>query len=282
MSAGTTVKDLLQQAEQDLRALDSARLDAEILLCNVTGFDRSRLYAYPEEIVPEHKVNAYMTLVNERISGQPVAYLTGTREFWSIEFSVNQHTLIPRPETECLVEAALEHIPPDKSWRIADLGTGCGTIAIAIAKERPDCQIMAADISHDALMVAVTNAGKLRINNVSFVKSDWYSGLAGPFELIISNPPYVREDDKHLSQAEVRHEPMLALSGGIDGLQAIRQIISRAPAYLTPGGRLFIEHGYDQGETVRSILAGHQFSEIGTRTDYAGHERVSYGRVFHG
>jgi len=281
MIASATVKDLLQEAEQELRLFDSARLDAEILLCNVTGFDRSRLYAYPEETIPTDKASAYKALVNERNTGQPVAYLTGTKEFWSIELHVNQHTLIPRPETECLVEAALEHIPSNESWRIADLGTGCGAIAIAIALERPKCQITATDISHDALVIAESNAKWFGLEQILFIKSDWYSEVKDSFDLIISNPPYVRANDEHLFHGDVRHEPKLALSGGCDGLQAIRQIVRAAPAYLTQGGWLFVEHGYNQREAVRSIFAGHRFSDTGTQADYAGHERVSYGRFFH-
>ncbi len=281
MMASATVKDLLQEAEQELRLFDSARLDAEILLCNVTGFDRCRLYTCPEETIPTDKASAYKALVNERNTGQPIAYLTGTKEFWSIELHVNQHTLIPRPETECLVEVALEHIPLNKSWQIADLGTGCGAIAIAIAKERTECQITATDISHDALVIAKSNARQLGLEHILFIKSDWYSEIKDTFDLIISNPPYVREDDEHLFHGDIRHEPMLALSGGNDGLQSLRQIIRTAPACLTQGGWLFVEHGYNQGEDVRSIFAEHRFSDIRTRADYAGHERVSYGRFFH-
>src|SRR5690606_36104570 len=176
--------------------------------------------------------------------GKPVAYLTGTREFWSMEFQVNEHTLIPRPETECLVETVLKLVPDNANLDVADLGTGSGAIAIAIASERPHCRIVATDICDRALAIAVKNATRLDVNNIQFVKSDWYTNLQGSFDIIVSNPPYIRNDDAHLHGDGVAHESMLALRGGVDGLDAIRNIISNAVRYLNKGGWLVIEHGY--------------------------------------
>lgn len=278
MTTALTIRELLHEAESKLHNSDSARLDAEILLCNVLDVDRGKLRSSPENIIPLNAVNLYRSLVQERQQGKPVAYLTGTKEFWSLEFHVNEHSLIPRPETECLVEAALKLIPENAEHNIADLGTGCGAIAIAIASERPRCRITATDICEHALAVAAANASRLTVNNINFVISDWYAGLQDMFDIIVSNPPYIRDDDEHLQGDGVAHEPGSALCGGEDGLDAIRNIISNASRYLNPDGWLLIEHGYDQAQAVRSLFEKFHFTDIQTNPDYAGVERVTFGK----
>lgn len=275
-----TIKELLYEAENKLTNSCNARLDAEVLLCNVMKFDRGRLYSSPETIIPDNEVSLYRALVKDRQQGRPIAYLTGTREFWSLEFQVNEHTLVPRPETECLVETALEHIPANVKLDIVDLGTGSGAIAIAIASERPCCAITATDNCEQALAVAAANAGRLAVNNVKFVKSDWYANLQGSFDMIVSNPPYIRNDDKHLHGDGVAHEPVLALRGGVDGLDAIRQIISNAGRYLNKGGWLVIEHGFDQAQAVQSIMEKYHFANIKTERDYGDVDRVTMGMQY--
>jgi release factor glutamine methyltransferase len=279
--SGLTVKKLLQDAERQLRSFETARLDAEILFCHSTGLDRSAMYSHPEKIISNDLVLTFKALIDRRLAGQPIAYITVKKEFWSIELHVDQNTLIPRPETESLIDAALDHIPSNQLLHIADLGTGCGCIAIAIATERPACHITATDISVDALWVAQTNAQKLGINNISFIKSDWYSAIQDSFDLIISNPPYIRDGDKHLNQGDVLHEPRIALSGGYDGFQSINQIVSASPDYIKQNGWLLIEHGYDQGEFSRLLFDEYQFTDIETRYDYDGHERLTCGRYLH-
>jgi release factor glutamine methyltransferase len=281
MNAALTIREMLQEAKSKLHNSGSARLDAEVLLCNVLEVDRNKLYSAPETIIPANAVSLYRSLVQDRKQGRPVAYLTGTREFWSLEFQVNEHTLVPRPETERLVETALEHIPANVKLAIADLGTGSGAIAIAIARERPCCAITATDICERALAVAAANAGRLAVNNVKFVKSDWYANLQGSFDIIVSNPPYIRNDDEHLQGEGVAYEPGTALCGGVDGLDAIRSIISNATRYLKPDGRLFIEHGYDQAQAVRSLFEKFHFTDIQSKLDYASVERVTSGKRQH-
>jgi len=278
MNPALTIKDLLYEAENKLTNSGSARLDAEVLLCNVMDFDRSKLYSSSGSFVTTDSVNQYRSLIQERQSGKPVAYLTGTREFWSMEFEVNEHTLIPRPETECLVETALKLIPDNANLDIADLGTGSGAILIAIASERPRCKIIATDICDHALAVAVKNTVRLGVNNIQFIKSDWYANMEGSFDVIVSNPPYIRNDDEHLHGDGITYEPEPALCGGVDGLDAIRNIISNAGRYLNKGGWLVIEHGFDQAQAVRSLLKNNGFINIKTRRDYAGVDRVTMGK----
>ena len=272
------IAELLQHAEQQMHAFDTAKLDAELLLCHVTKLERSTLYAHPEQILSREVIHAYHALTEQRLAEQPIAYLIGKKEFWSLEFKINEHTLIPRPETECLVEETLKHIPINEKYRIADLGTGCGAIAISIAKERPQSQITAVDISLDALNVAKENASRLGIKNISFVQSDWYEMLNDRFDLIVSNPPYIKEDDEHLTQGGIQHEPRLALASGHNGLNAIEHIVKGAPERLRNEAWLLLEHGYDQGNEVRVLLNKHRFSDADTKKDYSGQERVSFGK----
>jgi release factor glutamine methyltransferase len=278
MNTAQTIRELLHEAETILHNSDSARLDAEILLCNVLDVERNKLYSSPGNTISLSELNLYSTLVQNRQQGKPVAYLTGIKEFWSHEFQVNKHTLIPRPETECLVETALELIPENAKLDIADLGTGSGAIAIAIASERPCCAITATDICEHALDVAAANAGHLSVNNISFLESDWYASLQNSFDIIVSNPPYIKNDDTHLQADGIAYEPETALCGGEDGLDAIRSIISSATRYLNTDGWLLIEHGYDQAQAVRSLFERFQFTDIYTCPDYAGIERVTCGK----
>jgi release factor glutamine methyltransferase len=229
--------------------------------------------------VSEDVVKNFRLLLNKRMDHYPVAYLTGSKEFWSLELTVNQHTLIPRPETECLVETVLEYIPGAQRKEILDLGTGSGAIAIAIASERPACDVLAVDVSREALMVASGNALAHNIKNVQFVQSDWFSALAGrQFDLIISNPPYVESADTGFSQGEIRHEPRLALDGGKYGMHAISHLIPAATHFLVPGGRLVLEHGHQQAREIRQVFIDNRYREIYSGKDYAGLDRLSFAQ----
>jgi release factor glutamine methyltransferase len=220
----------------------------------------------------------YRDLVARRAEGEPVAYLTGTREFWSLSLEVTRETLIPRPETEHLVEAALALIPDGEALTIADLGTGSGAVAAAIASERSTCRVIATDISAQALEVAARNMNRLGIGNVGLRQGDWCDALGGErFALIVSNPPYVASADSHLASGDVRFEPPLALRAGGDGLDAIRRIAACAAAHLLPGAALALEHGHDQGPAVQDLFHQHGYRNVRARKDLAGNERVVVG-----
>lgn len=273
------VRDLLAEAEQCLQAIESARLDAEILLANSMQTDRSSLYAYPQRKVSEDVVKNFRLFLHKRMDHYPVAYLTGSKEFWSLELTVNQHTLIPRPETECLVETALKYIPEGQRSEILDLGTGSGAIAIAIASERALCHVLAVDVSREALMVASGNARAHNISNIQFMESDWFSQLRGrQFDLIISNPPYVESANTGFSHGEIRHEPRLALDGGQYGMQAFAHLIPSATHFLKAGARLVLEHGHQQAEEIRQIFIDNRYREIYSGQDYAGLDRLSFAQ----
>jgi release factor glutamine methyltransferase len=279
MTNTSTVRNLLAGAEQRLKAIASARLDAEILLANSMNTDRASLYAYPEREVPETVVRHFHLLLNKRLDHYPVAYLTGNKEFWSLELEVDQYTLIPRPETECVIEATLEYVPEQQQCDILDLGTGSGAIALAIASERPACRVVAIDLSQEALAVAASNALKHKIENISFLQSDWFSALKGrQFDLIIANPPYVESDDIGFSAGEIRHEPRLALDGGHHGMQAITHLVPAATHFLKPGARLILEHGFEQAESIRQLFAATHYQDIHSRQDFAGLDRFSLGQ----
>lgn len=273
VSVGTALKN----ASAALAASSSTpRLDAEVLVMHACGIDRSELITRHETILSDEQLNMLESLLDRRQRGEPVAYLTGTREFWSMEFNVTPATLIPRPETELLVEKALEHIPRDTEWAIADLGTGSGAIALAIAKERPRCRVMAIDHSPAALEVAKSNARKFRLTNIEFREGDWFEPLAGEtFDMILSNPPYIRAGDPHLARGDVRFEPATALVSGADGLDAIRRIARHAREFLKPGGRLLFEHGWDQAEAIEALLRQHGYRDMVYHRDLAGHARVA-------
>lgn len=274
------IAHILQQVAERLRAVsDSARLDAELLLCHVLGRPRSYLYTWPERSLGEDEVQALEALIERRLGGEPIAHIIGKREFWSLELAVSADTLIPRPETELLVEAALTRIPEQAKWNIADLGTGSGAIALAIASERPDCRVTAVERSVGALEVARENARRQGIGNVEFLQGDWFAPLAGRrFEMILSNPPYIPERDPHLSQGDIRFEPLSALAAGADGLADIRQLISGASQYLCAPAWLLLEHGYDQGAAVTVLLHSAGYSSVEDLADLQGHGRVAIGR----
>ncbi|PIQ38674.1 MAG: protein-(glutamine-N5) methyltransferase, release factor-specific [Lysobacterales bacterium CG17_big_fil_post_rev_8_21_14_2_50_64_11] len=253
------------------------RFEAELLLGHALGRDRAWLFAHGNESLAVAQQTAFTALLERRIGGEPVAYLIGARGFWTLDLAVQPGVLIPRPETELLVELALPRLARD--GRLADLGTGSGAIALAIASERPAAHVTAVDISTDALAVAQRNATATGIGNVVFRHGDWLTPLAGErFTVIVSNPPYLAADDPHLQQGDLRFEPALALASGDDGLDAIRRIIADAPSHLTPGGYLLLEHGWTQGEAVRALLAAHGFVEVCTALDLEQRERVTSAR----
>lgn len=257
----------------------SAGLDAEVLLAHVLARPRAHLLAWPDDPVPDPEIHRYRALVTRRADGEPVAYLTGMREFWSLTLEVTPDTLIPRPETELLVETALALLPPGEDTRVADLGTGTGAVAAAIASERPACSVVATDASPEALAVAARNMARLGLARVALRRGDWCAALGEErFDLIVSNPPYVAEGDPHLRRGDVRHEPPMALRAGDDGLDALRTIVATAVANLRPGGALAVEHGHDQGSAVRALFATHGYSDPHTHRDLAGHERVTAAR----
>ena len=255
----------------------SARFDTEILMAYVLDATRSFLYANPEFELPDQRSESFKTLVKKRATGQPVAYLTETGEFWSLPLKINADVLIPRPDTELLVETAVEKIPPKTQWRIADLGTGSGAIALAIASEREECEIHATDISAAAISLAKENAGLLDINHVHFHCGSWTEPLKGKFHLIVSNPPYIDGNDPHLTQGDLRFEPTQALTPGPDGLSAIRQIAPLAHSVLYEAGWLMFEHGWGQGPATRAIMLDAGFSNTKTLKDLQGHDRVTFG-----
>ena len=269
---------LLADAVQQLQtASESARADAEILLAHCLQKSRTYLFAYPEKAVDSLTEASFRKLLAERLRGVPIAYLTGQREFWTLNLKVTPDTLIPRPETELLVETALKL--GNSSRHILDLGTGTGAIALAIASERPDVQVTACDFSAAALAVAQENAQVNSIHNVHFIQSDWFSALpAQRFDMIVSNPPYIEADDPHLAQGDVRFEPLTALASGQDGLDDIRHLIQTAPQWLVNGGWLLLEHGYNQGQAVTALLQAAGFTQVRCLPDLAGNDRVSRGQ----
>lgn len=272
------VSSSLDWANAQLRSnSDSPELDAGLLLAHVLGKPRSYLFGHPDaELAPEN-AEAFAALVARRRGGEPVAYLTGYKGFRSLDLTVTPAVLVPRPETELLVELALARIPADADWRVADLGTGSGAVALALAAERPRLTLIATDADADALDVARGNAERLGIGNIVFRHGDWFDAFAAGerFDLLLSNPPYVAEHDPHL--AALGHEPRAALAAGTDGLDALRRLAADAPEYLSPSGHLLLEHGADQGSAVRSLLENAGFEAIETHPDLAGLDRVTLG-----
>jgi release factor glutamine methyltransferase len=258
--------------------LSTARIEVQSLLQHVLQVPRAYLLAHPEHIPDAKQLASYDTLLNRRLQGEPVAYLLGEREFFGLNFKITPATLIPRSDTELLVELALQRLSQGKVFRVLDMGTGSGAIALSIAHARPDIEVTAVDASKDALQVARENAQRLGIANVRFQQSDWFSALDGQrFDLIVSNPPYIAAGDVHLTQGDVRFEPMSALASGADGLDDIRRIVSQAGDFLEKGAWLLLEHGYDQAVQVREILRQKGLIEIFSKKDIAGIDRVSGG-----
>ena len=272
------IRATLEDATRRLEALsDSARLDAELLLARAIDMPRSYLFAHPDEALDELAVSRFNEALDRRLAGEPMAYITGRREFWSLEFLVTPATLVPRPETELLVDLALREIPRRAEWDLLDLGTGSGAIAIAIAKERPLSRVTATDISTGALDVARQNARQLEVPNIEFLAGDWTEPVRGrTFNLIVSNPPYVRSNDEALDA--LRCEPRDALCAGEDGLEAIRILVRDCGALLEPGGVLLIEHGAEQRDGVAAVLGEHGWTDTTCHTDYAGLPRVTVAR----
>jgi len=255
-------------------------LEAQVLLAHVLQRPRSHLYAWPEQRLSDAQQADFLTLIERRNQGEPVAYLTGHREFWSLPLQVTPDTLIPRPETELLVECALALLEQGQTATVADLGTGSGAIAAAIASEHPQARLVATDISNAALAVAADNFRALKLHNIELRQGSWMSGLktAERFDLILSNPPYVAEGDPHLQQDGLPWEPIEALTSGTDGLADIRQLIADAPPHLQPEGWLIIEHGLDQGRAVRQLFSQAGYRAISTQQDLESRDRLTKGR----
>lgn len=279
---GTDVGSLLSAAAGRLRGGLAQRpdgtpqLDAELLLAHALGVSRTRLRSHPEESAPEAAVARFERLIERRAAGEPVAYLLGHKEFWTLRLTVSPAVLVPRPETELLVERALQ-LHPRVSAQVADLGTGSGAIALALARERPLWRVTATDVSAEALAIARANAAALGLARVRFVEGSWFSGLSGrTFDLVASNPPYVSGDDPALNS--LSYEPRLALTPGADALVCLREIIRAAPGYLVRGGWLLLEHGATQTSAVASELAARGFVTVRSHRDLAGHERMTEGQ----
>jgi release factor glutamine methyltransferase len=279
-----TLQQALKSAQQALGALPHANpeLEAGLLLCHLLDKPRSHLFAWPDAELSAEQHRRYTKLVERRASGEPIAYITGEREFWSLALKVSPHTLIPRPETELLMERALYHLRQADRPKIADLGTGCGAIALALASELEDARIVATAISPAALDQARENSVRLGLERIDFHQGSWCDALPGQdrYDLILSNPPYIEAGDPHLDQGDLPLEPELALVSGKDGLNAIRTIIRQVSAgRLKPGGWLLLEHGCGQAEAVQALLRSAGFSRISTHADLSGHPRVTEART---
>jgi release factor glutamine methyltransferase len=274
------IKQALQQAGKKLAdSSPSAMLDAQVLLTYVLRCNTAHLAAWPEKTLSEDQLADFQKLVNRRQQGVPVAHLTGSREFWSLDFSVDDSTLIPRPETETLVEYLLENFGDRENLKLLDMGTGSGAIAISIAREKPGWEIVASDISEQALKLARQNCSYHDTGNVTLIHSDWFQSIDQEnFDIIISNPPYIASDDPHLTQGDVRFEPESALSSGATGMDDIEHICSHAKEYLLKNGWLMVEHGYNQKQLVADCFARNGFSEIEQRQDLSGHTRMTAGK----
>ncbi len=271
-----SIKELLTSARERLQFNSSPGLDTELLLGHAMDVNRTFLFAHADEQVTPAAAARFQQLLAKRLQGRPVAQLLGRREFWSLEIRVNEHTLIPRPETEHLVETVLDLMPANNAYNMADLGTGSGAIALAVASEHPLAKIVATDISTKALTVARHNAARLGMENIHFTQGSWCVALqTALFEIIVSNPPYIEEEDPVLEQEELKFEPRSALAAGSDGLDDIRIIIRQAQSHLRSGGWLVLEHGYNQAQAIREILQDFGYVAIETRRDHANHERIT-------
>ncbi|MBP7996737.1 MAG: peptide chain release factor N(5)-glutamine methyltransferase [Thiopseudomonas sp.] len=274
----TRIDQLLAHAAQ----IDSptAQLDAELLLAFVLEKPRSYLYTWPDKTATEAQVAAFMALLERRQCGEPVAYLLGRQGFWTLDLQVAKHTLIPRADTELLVEAALQLADFSSALKVLDLGTGTGALALALASERPLWAVTGVDRIESAVALAQNNQRQLQLANVEFVSGHWFSALtAQRYDLIVSNPPYIADNDPHLQQGDLRFEPLSALVSGPDGLDDIRLIIAQAPSYLTANGWLLLEHGFNQASAVHELLQQAGFIDVSSQRDLSGHQRISLGRL---
>lgn len=274
-----TIRQALDAAASALKASDSPRLDAEILLAHVLEVDRSYLFTYPELEPSEDALQQFQHYVARRAQSEPIAYLIGRKSFWDFELTVNPHVLVPRPETELLVETALQLGEKHKALHVADLGTGSGAIALALARECPAWEILAADISVEALGVARRNAATLALKNVEFVQGSWCEALStGGFDMIVSNPPYIAPGDPHLTAGDLPFEPTLALQAADAGFDAFNSIADGARQYLRPGGWLLLEHGFEQQEQLKSLLLELGYAAVSGHADLAGCDRLVVAR----
>lgn len=274
-----SIANLINQGQELLQASsDSARLDAEILLCFILEKERSFLLTWPENILSDQQFQSYISLLIRRTQGEPVAYIVGTKEFWSLPLKVSTETLIPRPDTETLVELVLEEYGNINNLNCLDLGTGTGAIALALASENPTWHIDAIDYNEKAVKLAQFNANSCKLLQVNIFQSDWFSNIESQnkFDLIVSNPPYIDCEDENLNQGDVRFEPESALVAADNGLADIKHIAKTARSYLNFQGRLFFEHGYEQGLAVRNILLGLGYENVDTRQDLNGHDRITW------
>ncbi len=272
-----TIQACMRRAKELIHS-ESARLDVELLLAHVFDRDRSFLYTWPEKCLSEDQQLQFDALLSQRLKGKPVAHLLGRREFWGLMFEVDASTLIPRPDTETLVEAALELDLPIEA-QVIDLGTGTGAIAMALASEKPSWKVLAIDQSAAAVSLAQRNQRNLNLNNVSVMQSDWFESIANTgYHMIVSNPPYIDADDPHLAQGDVRFEPLTALVADDEGLADIRHILAQSKAYLLPQGWLLIEHGYRQGEAVQQLFSQFGYQNINTLQDFGYNDRVTLGQ----
>ena len=279
------IHHVLHQSSQQLVhtiGLDhaEANLEANLLLQHVLHVNRAWVITHDRDVLNADQQAEFQLILKRRLDGEPIAYIVGFREFYGLQLKVSPVTLIPRPDTETLVDAALEKIPLDKVSHILDLGTGTGAVALAIAKHRNNCEVTDVDQSSDALSVTLENAQTLKLNNLRLIESNWFSELQGErFDLIVSNPPYIAQDDEHLKQGDLRFEPISALASGVDGLDDIRKIVQDAPDYLKTNGWLMLEHGFDQAEAVAALLSARGFNQIDHAKDIAGTLRVTFGAI---
>jgi release factor glutamine methyltransferase len=285
MQIGEVIRQAAQSIQNKLRLeLSEAKHEANLLCQHALNVNRAWLISHESDALEGNHHAAFEALVQRRLEGEPIAYILGSREFYGLPLKTTPATLIPRPDTETLVETALAKIPKSASLNILDLGTGSGAVALAIASQRPQAKVIAIDASIDALKVAAENTQSLKLSNVRLIQSNWFSALAldkeaEKFDVIVSNPPYIAQDDAHLQQGDLRFEPISALASGVDGLDDIRQIIQDAPHYLKPDGWLMLEHGYDQAEAVAALLSERGFSQIDHAKDIGGILRVTFGAI---
>ena len=281
MQIGGAIRQAAQSIQNKLGLeLPEASFEANLLCQQVLNVNRAWLISHQSDALEANQQAGFEALLQRRLNGEPMAYILGSRDFYGLQLKTTPATLIPRPDTETLVEAAFAKIPQNTRLNILDLGTGTGAVALAIASQRPQTKIIAVDASLEALKVATENAQDFKLANVRLLESNWFSALGGEkFDVIVSNPPYIAQDDEHLKQGDLRFEPLSALASGVDGLDDIRKIIQDAPDYLNPNGWLMLEHGYNQAHVVAALLNARGFSKVAHATDIAGTLRVTFGAI---